>query len=205
MSQQKNYLINRQYSIGVYLDMKGYGITLMETNKVYIPLAREEQGFIAANREQYQEATLYRLIKGSLSIDRSELSIKGMCKIIETLIGNCEENLGTADLTLYYNELPLLDKILPAQLYPAKLVPIRIDPMSSITLINCLLIDKLLTISEEDNLANRYKKALIDYSDPGEVNHALFSLALNLEKFESGGASWARSLENIEKAVMEIE
>jgi hypothetical protein len=202
--KQATYLIDRKYSIGCYVDAMGYAITLMEINRVFIPIdTGSKLTFLERNRDAYQEAERYRLVKGLMSIDKSELSIKSICSAIEVLADSCDPP--NAELTIYYNSLPMLEKLLVRQNYAAKLQSVDIRPLDAITLINCLLSDKILTISNESELLNRYQQALIDYVDPLTVNHPLFALALNLESFVYGDAGWVKSLANIEKAVSATE
>jgi hypothetical protein len=201
--KQKTYLIDRKHSIGVYVDAMGYAITLMEINRVFIPIdTGVELTFLERNREAYQEAERYKLVKGLMSIDKSELSIKGICNAIEVLIGSCNSN---EELVIYYNDLPMLEKLLVRQNYAAKLEQVQIRPLDAITLINCLLSDRVLTISNDSQLLTRYQQALVDYVDPLKVNHPLFALALNLESFIYGDAGWVKSLANIEKAMSASE
>jgi hypothetical protein len=137
-----------------------------------------------------------------MSIDKSELSIKNICNAIELLIGSCDPN---EELVIYYNDLPMLEKLLVRQNYAVKLEKVQIRPLDAITLINCLLSDRVLTISNDSQLLTRYQQALVDYVDPLKVNHPLFALALNLESFIYGDASWVKSLANIEKAMSASE
>jgi hypothetical protein len=203
MTIQQTYLINRKHSIGIYVDAMGYAITLMEINRVFIPIERNaELTFLERNRDAYQEAERYRLVKGIMSIDKSELSIKAICNAIEVLVGSCDPG---EEIVIYYNDIPMLEKLLLKQNYPAKLQSVQIAPLDSITLINCLLTDRVLTISNKSELLNRYRQALVDYIDPLQVNHALFALALNLESFVYGDAGWVKSLGNIEKAISAID
>jgi hypothetical protein len=201
--KQKTYLINRKHSIGVYVDAMGYAITLMEINRVFIPIdTGVKLTFLERNREAYQEAERYRLVKGLMSIDKSELSLKNICNAIEILIGSCDPD---EELVIYYNDLPMLEKLLVRQNYAAKLEQVQIRPLDTITLINCLLSDRVLTISNDSQLLTRYQQALIDYVDPLKVNHPLFALALNLESFVYGDAGWVKALANIEKAMSASE
>jgi hypothetical protein len=194
------YLASRRYSIGVYVDAMGYAITLMQVDRIYIPMAIKGKTFLERSKEEYQEAERYRLVDGMLSIDKSELSIKTICNSIEVLIGKCEDTTPT----IYHNPSKMLAKTLSNQKYSATLKEIAVDPEEARLIINCLLTDGILSITNDSNLQARYNRELVNYNDPREVNHALFSLALNLDSFASGDANWVRSLANIQYAVYEL-
>lgn len=192
------YLTKRRYSIGVYADNMGYAVTLMQTNRVLIPYENSKQTFVAKSKGQYKEAEQYMLTKGIISKDRSEVGIRTICTAIEVMIADCENS----QPVIYCNDSATLQKILEKQAYAGNVQVVKINAADAVFLINCLINDGVLKIANQSELLSRYNKALIDYTDFTEVNHALFSLALNLESFESGDSDWVKLLRNIGEAVI---
>lgn len=190
------YLTKRKYSIGVYADSTGYAVTLMQINRVLIPYTATNEPFVTRGKEEYKEAEEYILTKGILSRDKSEVGIRAICTAIDIMLADCENS----EPIIYCNDSLVLGKIFSKQTYAGNVQTVKIDAADAVFLINCLINDGVLKIANQSELLNRYKKALIDYTNFTEVNHALFSLALNLEGFESGDSDWVRLLKNIGEA-----
>lgn len=177
------------YSIGLYADMDGYSMILIETTNRFVN-GQKSRLLQDIKTEIFQ----YRAIAG-LTGDRDEVSFKNICLGMEVLIGNCK-----SIPTVFVNKVDVLETLLLKQMFNATFKFVEFNIESMVMVVICLANDGLLRFdnSGEVNLFVQYSKALKDYAAVKDVNHQIYALGLALSDFIPGNANWISGLSAIE-------